>query len=83
MHTKPVFFRFHEVLKVIFDSRILTVISLLGLSFEIANFSVVLIRNSRKFAISPVDIQKPPRNFQGKVLREDLKPNENKRNCTW
>ena len=29
--------------------------------------------------ISPVDIQKPPLNFQSEVLRENSKTNENKR----
>ena len=34
MHTKPVFFCFRVVLEVIFDSRILTVISLLSLKLQ-------------------------------------------------
>ena len=41
--TKPVFFCFHEVLEVTFKSRILTVISLLGFYFEIANSNKALI----------------------------------------
>ena len=43
MHTKPVFICFHEVLKVIFDFRILIVVSLLGFYFGIANFNEALI----------------------------------------
>ena len=37
---------FHEVSEVIFDNRILTVISLLGFYFEITNFNTALISNS-------------------------------------
>ena len=33
--------------------------------------------------ISPVDIQKPPSNFQSEVLRENSKPNENKKKWAW
>ena len=42
MHTKPVFARFHEVLEVIFDIKVPTVISLLGFYFEIVNLNEAL-----------------------------------------
>ena len=40
---KPVFFCFHKVWEAIFESRILTVTSLFGFYFEIANFNEALI----------------------------------------
>ena len=43
MQRKPVFFCFHDVWKVTFDSRILTVISFHGIYFEIPNFNLAFI----------------------------------------
>ena len=67
-------------------------ISFLGLYFEIVNFSDAYRVWNFKFKtwmgnysapLSPIDIQKPPLNFQGEVLNENLKPNGNKRTWAW
>ena len=85
-HTKHIFFCFY-VLEVIFDRRILTVISSLSFYFEIVNFSEAFTWNSRmgnySAPLSPVDIQKPPPNLHSEVLSENSKPNENKRKWAW
>ena len=46
MHKKSIFL-FYEVLKVIFVSKVLTVISSLGFYLEIVNFNEALTLNSR------------------------------------